>query len=583
MPFRWKISSAEDEAVNFILPADAFTDVDNAELTLTAALVGGADLPDWLSFDSESRSFTGQPPQDFNGTLEVAVSASDGEFTVTDSFALDITSVNDAPIVAIPLEDQSSAEDEAVNFILPADAFTDVDNAELTLTAALVGGADLPDWLSFDSESRSFTGQPPQDFNGTLEVAVSASDGEFTVTDSFALDITSVNDAPIVAIPLEDQSSAEDEAVNFILPADAFTDVDNAELTLTAALVGGADLPSWLGFDNQTGAFTGTPPASSQLLEIEVIASDGEKSASDVFVLEITDTNTAPTANNDGIFDVAENESVTILGADLLANDNDPDGDVLIITDVGSASNGTAELIDGNVRFTPNADYNGVANFSYTISDGNLESDAIVTLDVMGNNNENPYADFVEGTDRSDVLFGRLFSANEIYGAGGRDWIFGGLRDDHLAGGLGNDLLIGWFGNDTLDGNEGRDTLYGGWGNDILNGGAGNDRLFGSSGADILSGDEGNDLLWGGFGQDVFVFNEGDGRDQIRDFSLGFGWGGSSDRIRLDIDGVDSFEALLDFAAQRGLNTVLDFGEDDKLIVRNTRLSQLDTDNFEFV
>ena len=157
--------------------------------------------------------------------------------------------VNEAPIVATPLADQSSPEDAAVSFAIPADAFSDVDGDELTYTAVLVGGAALPLWLTFDAAAGTFTGTPPQDFDGSLDIIVTASDGEFEASDMFTLEITPVNDAPILAARLIDQSFPEDEAVSFAIPVDTFADVDDDVLTISAMLADGSALPSWLEFD----------------------------------------------------------------------------------------------------------------------------------------------------------------------------------------------------------------------------------------------------------------------------------------------------------------------------------------------
>ncbi len=86
-------------------------------------------------------------------------------------------------------------------------------------------------------------------------------------------------------------------------------------------------------------------------------------------------------------FTVAEDGSVTI---DVLANDSDLDGDTLTITQVdgqaitdgGAAvavTNGSVALVAGELVFSPAANYNGPASFSYTVSDGNLTATANVT------------------------------------------------------------------------------------------------------------------------------------------------------------------------------------------------------------
>ncbi|MEJ8560029.1 calcium-binding protein [Yoonia sp. GPGPB17] len=65
------------------------------------------------------------------------------------------------------------------------------------------------------------------------------------------------------------------------------------------------------------------------------------------------------------------------------------------------------------------------------------------------------------------------------------------------------------------------ETLTGTSGNDELFGLGGDDTISGSAGDDMLSGGADNDILTGGAGADIFVFDLGDGLDQITDFVLG--------------------------------------------------------------
>lgn len=111
--------------------------------------------------------------------------------------------------------------------------------------------------------------------------------------------------------------------------------------------------------------------------------------------------------------------------------------------------------------------------------------------------------------------------------------------DDKLYAGDGNDLIYGEQGADWLYGDDGDDTLYGDrsnvhtgmqafegtssdlseqfHGHDFLFGGAGTDYLYGEGGDDFLSGGPGLDSLHGGAGDDTYVYNVGDGGDQITD------------------------------------------------------------------
>jgi hypothetical protein len=91
----------------------------------------------------------------------------------------------------------------------------------------------------------------------------------------------------------------------------------------------------------------------------------------------------------------------TTLFANLLWNDYDPDGDTLSITRINGQTYtpGTqitlqdGDLIygyltvgqDGSFTFTPTLRYRGQVSFSYTISDGEYESTAWVTINVFNN------------------------------------------------------------------------------------------------------------------------------------------------------------------------------------------------------
>ena len=64
-------------------------------------------------------------------------------------------------------------------------------------------------------------------------------------------------------------------------------------------------------------------------------------------------------------------------------NDTDPDGDTLSISGVSNPINGTVDLNpDGSVTFYPDENYNGLAFFTYTLSDGNGGNDTAKTVSI---------------------------------------------------------------------------------------------------------------------------------------------------------------------------------------------------------
>ena len=102
--------------------------------------------------------------------------------------------------------------------------------------------------------------------------------------------------------------------------------------------------------------------------------------------------NGTPTAQDDE-FTVAEDSGATAI--DLLANDSDPDGDALSIFGIVAPSHGAATLDDNGtpadssddrIRYTPAASYFGADAFQYTISDGEFQTSALVSITVTAVN-----------------------------------------------------------------------------------------------------------------------------------------------------------------------------------------------------
>jgi hypothetical protein len=84
--------------------------------------------------------------------------------------------------------------------------------------------------------------------------------------------------------------------------------------------------------------------------------------------INVSSVDDAPIANADAA-SVAEDGTVSI---PVLANDADPEGDVLTVTAVTQGAHGAVVINpDKSVRYTPAANYNGPDSFAYTISDGN--------------------------------------------------------------------------------------------------------------------------------------------------------------------------------------------------------------------
>ncbi|NBO83583.1 MAG: hypothetical protein EBU75_12435, partial [Betaproteobacteria bacterium] len=172
------------------------------------------------------------------------------------------------------------------------------------------------------------------------------------------------------ANPIADQSAVTSASFSFTVPANAFTDLDNATLTYSATLDGGTALPSWLSFNASTRTFSGTPTATSgSPFNIRVTASDGSGgSVSDVFSLLVSSGNVAPVATN-GSDTTAEDSALS--GS--LPAATDANGDSITYAQVSGSgpSNGTVVISpNGTYVYTPKANFSGNDTFSFVINDG---------------------------------------------------------------------------------------------------------------------------------------------------------------------------------------------------------------------
>jgi VCBS repeat-containing protein len=95
-------------------------------------------------------------------------------------------------------------------------------------------------------------------------------------------------------------------------------------------------------------------------------------------------SNNAPMPFDDAVSTTEDTPLVISVGS-LLSNDRDFEGSTLSVVAVSNGAHGTAVLnSNGTITYTPDAYYNGADNFTYTVSDGTLESIGTVNVAVAG-------------------------------------------------------------------------------------------------------------------------------------------------------------------------------------------------------
>jgi len=324
----------------------------------------------------------------------------------------------------------------------------------------------------------------------------------------------------------------------------------------------------------------------------------------DVMQKIFTPDNIAPWAVDD-TGTLSEGKSETF---DVLANDDDTDGDLLTITGTQvTTGHASVQILDGDqlrVSYSgPDLDPGQTANIvvRYLVEDGDGFDEAKLRLTVSGVREAGddivgtPRRDALTGTGVGEHIFGRA-SADSIDGRGGADLILGADGDDAIQGGNGDDQIRGGDGRDVLSGDAGRDQMFagedndrlaGGSGDDLLHGWMGHDRLDGGAGRDRLIGWTGNDILTGGKGADIFVFDAhwGNkyrstwlGHDTITDFDTT-----GHDTIQISDDWeISAFSDLLDRAVQTHGDTVITLNGTTRITLEDVQRSDLSAADFLF-
>ena len=381
--------ATEDSTWTYVLPENAFTDLDldsGDVLTWSVANGDGTALPAWLRFDPATRTLSGTPQDADVGSLPITVIATDTTgLTGRATFTLTIANVNDPPQAVTPIPDQDATEDSTWTYVLPENAFTDLDldsGDVLTWSVANGDGTALPAWLRFDPATRTLSGTPQDADVGSLPITVIATDKEGAAASTgFTLTIANVNDPPQAVTPIPDQDATEDSTWTYVLPENAFTDLDldsGDVLTWSVANGDGTALPAWLRFDPATRTLSGTPQdADVGSLPITVIATDKEGAAASTgFTLTIANVNDPPQAVTPiPDQDATEDSTWTYVLPENAFTDLDLDsGDVL----TWSVANGDGTALPAWLRFdpatrtlsgTPSRDDIGTLNLLVTVTD----------------------------------------------------------------------------------------------------------------------------------------------------------------------------------------------------------------------
>ncbi|BAY24532.1 peptidase-like protein [Calothrix sp. NIES-2100] len=581
------VSVLEDAANTVINLSNVFTDIDNDPSAIIKTIPANSNSSLVNASIVNNELILAYLPNQF-GTAEITISGTSHGKTVDNTFTVNVTAVDDAPIVANPITDVNSSEDAPNTIIDLSQVFTDIDNDPIAIIKTLQANSNSSLVNASIDGNNLVLAYLPNQF-GTAAITISGTSNGKTVDHTFTVNVAPVDDAPTVANPIVDVNSSEDAPNTIIDLSQVFTDIDNDPSaiikTLSAnsnsSLVNASIVNNALIFAYQPNQF-GTAA-------ITINGISNGKTVDNTFTVNVVPVDDAPIVVTP-IADIFVNQgsanTIINLGSVFTDIDNDP---TAITKAVVTNSNNTlvnASIVGNSLTLQYLPNQFGTAQVTVRGNSNDLTVDDTFSVTV------NPVGNIINGTDANNIIAGT--SARDIIsgfggddsidGKAGNDVIYAGDGNDTLIGGTGNDSLYGGVGNDkyTVDSlgdviieniNSGIDTvsasisytladnvenltltgtsaingignnlnniLTGNAGNNILTGNAGNDSLNGGAGDDILNGDDGDDSLIGGTGNDTLY--GGVGNDSYTVDSIG-------DAIAENVNsGIDTVSASISY------------------------------------
>ncbi|PPC98830.1 MAG: hypothetical protein CTY31_12510, partial [Hyphomicrobium sp.] len=405
-------STTEDTAL--AISGVSVADVDNANLTTTISIPSGAGTLGVVSGSGATVASSGggstitisgtaaqinaaiatisyAPTADYNGSTLLTVSTNDGTATTANTVAITVTSVAD-----ITNDTVTTSEDTARTFNVltgtngaTADTFENAGAAVTSVTQPSNGS------VTFVANG-AITYTPSANFNGSDSFTYTVTSGGVTETATVTVSVTAVNDATVISVPAA-QSTNEDTNVVFSTAngnAISVADVDSSLTTTISVANGTLTLGSVSGVTvsgNGTGTVTvsGSPAQINAAINglsfapnadwngsttLNVSTSDGVAAA----VTSTVQINVAAVA--DIVADSSTTAEDTARTFNVLTNDNFENAGRLVTSVTQPAHGSVSFLGNGQVTYTPTANYNGADSFTYTVTSGGVTETTTVTL-----------------------------------------------------------------------------------------------------------------------------------------------------------------------------------------------------------
>ncbi|HNE82337.1 MAG TPA: tandem-95 repeat protein [bacterium] len=375
---------------------DIFGDVDNG-LTFGGSTIASGATP-YISNDSLYLLSVAS----FNGIATIELTANDGEYTIRDTFSVDITMQNDAPYVASAIRDTTLAEDFGrIFYVNLSDHFADIESDSLIYTIMTIATG-----VTAHIQHDSLYVMSVNDFHtATATLSITAGDGQYSVSDTFDVNVTPVNDPLVQTTALNNQTLIEnfDKTVLGYLP-NHFSDPDDATLSYTASVMSG-NVVAYISGDTlyaeSVAGFLGDA-------FLRITASDTQYTVADTLTVSVVPFNYTPTVVQP-LRDTTWSEDIgKIFIAELNSHFTDVESSTLIYSGQVIAGSGTTTITNDSLYLQSAKDFYGNILVRITASDGALSVSDTLAVEITNVNDAPQIASHISDITKT-VDFGKVY------------------------------------------------------------------------------------------------------------------------------------------------------------------------------
>ncbi|WP_248376986.1 tandem-95 repeat protein [Vibrio parahaemolyticus] len=379
------VSTQEDTVVTIdVLPNDS--DVDGDKLSIQSASVPEAQGK--VEIVEGKLVFT--PAENFNGDAEITYTVTDGQLTDEAKVTVTVNPVNDAPTIKVDAVESITEDAVSTDTVVATLTVRDTDTSEDQLTVSLENNSNGYFVLVGDEVKLTQAGVDAVNNDELnlkdLTISASVSDGvNPTASDSDSLIVNRVNDAPTIKVDAVESITEDAVSTDTVVATLTVRDTDTPEDQLTVSLENNSNGYFVLVGNEVKLTQAGVDAVNNDELNLKDLTisasvSDGvNPTANDSDSLIVNRVNDAPVAKDDTAI-TDEDTPVTI---DVLPNDTDADGDKLSVESASvPKEQGMVEVVNGKLVFTPAENFNGHAEITYTVTDGELTDEAKVSVTV---------------------------------------------------------------------------------------------------------------------------------------------------------------------------------------------------------